>query len=488
MVLRKYLDGAKIESISQVENDRVLHFTFSNRNELGDIENIVLIVEIMGRHSAIILMNKESRKILDCIKHVGTSQNTYRTLLPGADYIDPPKQTQRDPFKVDDEWVFQNLSKAENLDGGYLQQHFQGLGSDTAQEIAYRLKKNSNEKMATWQKFWQEITEKPVPTLSRSHEKEFFTPVFYQFLGTDAAVYDSYSQLLDAFYEGKAEKDRVKQQSGQLLKKIQTDLKRNRSKLKKLQRSLKDTENAEEFRKKGELLTTFMAQVPRGAAEVSLSDYYNEDKPLTIKTDPAYSPAQNAQKYFQKYQKLKKSVHIVQDQIDQTQQEVQYLESVISQLEIATPKDVELIREELLQEGYIKKRRHGDKKNQKPSQPEKFVASDGTLILVGKNNLQNDKLTLKTARKTDIWLHAQKIPGSHVIIQNDQPSQETLIEAAILAAYFSKYRLSASVPIDYTKVRNVHKPNGSKPGYVIYEHQKTLFVTPTKEQVEKLQK
>ncbi|MFR5225285.1 MAG: NFACT family protein, partial [Enterococcus faecalis] len=277
------------------------------------------------------------------------------------------------------------------------------------------------------------------------------------------------------------------QQGGELIRKIENELKRNQKKLKKLQQTLADTENAENYRRDGELLTTFMAQVPKGATEVELPNYYEENAPLRISLNPALSPNQNAQKYFQKYQKLKNAVRVVKTQIQQTQQEISYLESVVAQLEIATPMDIEVIREELIEQGYLKRKKNKKQKQPKKSQPDLFYATDGTPILVGKNNLQNDQLTLRTAKKTDYWLHAKDIPGSHVIIRDAHPSEETLTEAALLAAYFSKYRLSSQVPVDYVQVKHVHKPNGAKPGYVIYENQRTLYVTPTEESIKKIQ-
>ena len=487
MMLRKFLDGAILETIQQIENDRVIHFTFSKRDELGDLQNIVLIVELMGRHSTIVLVNQSSGKILDAIKHIGMSQNSYRSLLPGATYIEPPKPMGLNPLTASKEEVFALLATAPELNGRYLQQHFQGLGKDTADELSARLLAQPNEKMAIWTEFWSSVTEAVVPTLTVTEKKEYFTPIPYQSLVGEQTTYATLSELLDAFYSGKAEKDRVKQQGGELIRKIENELKRNQKKLKKLQQTLADTENAENYRRDGELLTTFMAQVPKGATEVELPNYYEENAPLRISLNPALSPNQNAQKYFQKYQKLKNAVRVVKTQIQQTQQEISYLESVVAQLEIATPMDIEVIREELIEQGYLKRKKNKKQKQPKKSQPDLFYATDSTPILVGKNNLQNDQLTLRTAKKTDYWLHAKDIPGSHVIIRDAHPSEETLTEAALLAAYFSKYRLSSQVPVDYVQVKHVHKPNGAKPGYVIYENQRTLYVTPTEESIKKIQ-
>ena len=258
--------------------------------------------------------------------------------------------------------------------------------------------------------------------------------------------------------------------------------------MKKRQQTLADSENAEEFRQKGELLTTFMAQVPRGVSSVELNNYYDENRPLVIKLDPALTTNQNAQKYFQRYQKLRNAVKLVGEQIRETKEELAYLESILSQLELAGPMDIHLIREELVEQGYLKNRGTKKRKTEKKSQPEIFISSDGTDILVGKNNLQNDQLTLRTARKTDYWLHAKDIPGSHVIIRSSDPSEATILEAAEIAAYYSKYRHSAQVPVDLVQVKHIRKPNGAKPGYVIYENQTTYYITPHEENILKLKK
>ena len=485
MMLRKYLDGAILESIEQIENDRVIHFHFAKRNELGDLQNIILIVELMGRHSTIVLVNQETGKILDAIKHIGSSQNTYRSLLPGVEYIAPPKQEVLNPFSSDKEKIFQRLSQTE-LEPKAIQHQFQGIGFDTAQELTKRLLERPNEKMVVWHEFFSSIINHPVPTFYETTNKDFFTPIVYQVFSEQASAVTTYptlSQLLDSYYHEKAEKDRAKQQGGELIRKIENELKRNKNKLKKREQTLKESENAENYRRDGELLTTFLTQVPRGAKEVVLPNYYEEDRPIKIALDPALTPNQNAQKYFHRYQKLKNAVKLIGEQIQEAKDEIQYLESVLSQLEIAGPMDIEAIKEELTVEGYLKKKTQKKQKKKKPSQPDQYFSSDGTLILVGKNNLQNDQLTMKTAKKTDYWLHAKNIPGSHVIIKSDQPSDETITEAAELAAYFSKYRYSAQVPVDLVQVKHIRKPNGAKPGYVIYENQKTVIVTPEEEKI-----
>jgi predicted ribosome quality control (RQC) complex YloA/Tae2 family protein len=488
MMLRKYLDGAILEQIEQLDNDRVLHFNFKKRDELGDLQQIVLVVELMGRHSTVLLLNKETGKILDAIKHIGSAHNTYRSLLPGAEYIAPPKQDTLNPFTASDTQIFEKLSTLPELNGKALQQRFQGLGKDTADELAARLNEKPNEKLPAWQAFFNEL-QAPVPTYIQTEQKEFFTPILYPSLhGIELTTYPSLSTLLDAFYHKKAERDRVKQQGSELLKKVENEYKRNQLKLKKRQQTLADSENAEEFRQKGELLTTFMTQVPRGATAVQLENYYDENRLIEITLDPALTPNQNAQKYFQRYQKLRNAVKLIGEQIRETEEELTYLESILSQLELAGPMDIHVIREELVEQGYLKNRNLKTRKKEKKSQPEHFLSSDGTEILVGKNNLQNDQLTLRTARKTDYWLHAKDIPGSHVIIRSNEPSETTILEAAEIAAYYSKYRYSAQVPVDFVQVKHIRKPNGANPGYVIYENQTTYYVTPYEENVLKLKK
>lgn len=486
MMLRKYLESAILETITQIENDRVVHFSFSRRNELGDLENIVLIVELMGRHSAVILVNKETGKILDCMKHVGPSQNSYRLLLPGTEYIQPPQNDQQiNPFSDNAQQLFHLLSKETTLTASYLQENFQGLGKDTATEIAYRLNTEPQEKLKLWRElFSKEFT--VAPTWTVTENKEFFSPFPLDYLDASSTSYPTLSELLDAFYQGKAERERVKQQAGNLIKKVATDYKKNTKKIKKLKKELEESESAGDYQIKGELLTTYLYLVEPGQTEITLNNYYTNE-PITIQLSAQLNPAQNAQKYFKRYNKLKTGALMIQEQLDKARQEELYLSSIISQIELATPADISVIREELISEGYMKERKKL-KRAPKLSKPEHYISSDGDDIFVGKNNLQNDQLTLKSAKKTDIWLHAKDIPGSHVIIKNSHPSDQTLEEAANLAGYYSKYRLSSQVPIDYVQVKHIKKPNGAKPGYVIYENQQTLFITPSKEMIDKLKK
>ena len=472
MVLRKYLQGAVIESIEQIENDRIVEITVSNKNEIGDHIQATLIIEIMGKHSNILLVDKSSHKILEVIKHIGFSQNSYRTLLPGATYIAPPSTEALNPFMVKDEKLFEILQTQE-LTAKNLQNLFQGLGRDTATELERQL---LNDKLATFRNFFGQETN---PCLT---DKSFSC---VPFSSKTAENFDSLSQLLDIYYKDKAERDRVKQQASELIRRVENELQKNRQKLKKQEKELLATENAEEFRQKGELLTTFLHQVPNDQDQVILENYYTNQS-ITIALDKALTPNQNAQRYFKRYQKLKEAVKYLTDLIEETKATILYLESVETVLNQAGLDEIAEIREELIQTGFIRRRQR--EKIQKRQKPEQYLASDGkTIIYVGRNNLQNEELTFKMARKEELWFHAKDIPGSHVVISgNLNPTDEVKTDAAELAAYFSKGRLSNLVQVDMIEVKKLNKPTGGKPGFVTYTGQKTLRVTPDPEKIQSM--
>ena len=474
MVLRKYLQGALIESIEQVENDRIVEMTVSNKNEIGDHIQATLIIEIMGKHSNILLVDKSSHKILEVIKHVGFSQNSYRTLLPGSTYIAPPSTESLNPFTIKDEKLFEILQTQETT-AKNLQSLFQGLGRDTANELERIL---VSEKLSTFRNFFNQETK---PCLTETS----FSPV--PFANQVGESFTSLSDLLDTYYKDKAERDRVKQQASELIRRVENELQKNRHKLKKQEKELLATDNAEEFRQKGELLTTFLHQVPNDQDQVILDNYYT-NQPITIALDKALSPNQNAQRYFKRYQKLKESVKYLTDLIQETKATILYLESVETVLNQAGLEEIAEIREELIQTGFIRRRQR--EKIQKRKKPEQYLASDGkTIIYVGRNNLQNEELTFKMARKEELWFHAKDIPGSHVVISgNLDPSDEVKTDAAELAAYFSQGRLSNLVQVDMIEVKKLNKPTGGKPGFVTYTGQKTLRVTPDPEKIASMKK
>ena len=474
MVLRKYLQGAVIESIEQVENDRIVELTVSNKNEIGDHIQATLIIEIMGKHSNILLVDKSNHKILEVIKHVGFSQNSYRTLLPGSNYIAPPTTESLNPFTIKDEKLFEILQTQE-LTSKNLQSLFQGLGRDTANELESLL---VSDKLSTFRNFFSQETK---PCLTETS----FSPV--PFANRVGEPFANLSDLLDTYYKDKAERDRVKQQASELIRRVENELQKNRHKLKKQEKEFLATDNAEEFRQKGELLTTFLHQVPNDQDQVVLDNYYT-NQPITITLDKALTPSQNAQRYFKRYQKLKEAVKYLTELIEETKATILYLESVETVLNQAGLEEIAEIREELIQTGFIRRRQR--EKIQKRKKPEQYLASDGkTIIYVGRNNLQNEELTFKMARKEELWFHAKDIPGSHVVISgNLNPSDEVKTDAAELAAYFSKGRLSNLVQVDMIEVKKLNKPTGGKPGFVTYTGQKTLRVTPDPEKIASMKK
>lgn len=471
MIMRKYLQGAVIETIQQIENDRILEIIVSNKNEIGDHIKATLVVEIMGKHSNIILIDKNEHKIIESIKHVGFSQNSYRTILAGSTYIAPPKTKAINPFDISDQTLFE-LLQTNDLSPKNLQQLFQGLGRDTALELSHCLKDN---KLNDFRQFF---SREYYPSLT---EKSFSAVQF----SSSHETFQSLGQLLDYYYQEKAEKDRIAQQASDLIHRVQSELEKNIKKLAKQQDELLATENAEEFRQKGELLTTYLSMVPNNQDVVVLDNYYT-NQTIEISLDRALTPNQNAQRYFKKYQKLKEAVKHLKGIISDTENTITYLESVETSLNHASMEDINDIREELVETGFIKRRAHD--KQHKRKKPEQYLASDGkTIIMVGRNNLQNDELTFKMARKGELWFHAKDIPGSHVLIRDNlNPSDEVKTDAAELAAYYSKARLSNLVQVDMIEAKKLNKPSGTKPGFVTYTGQKTLRVTPTQGKIDSL--
>lgn len=483
MTMRKYLEGAILESIEQVDNDRIIKMNFKTRDELGDQQRLVLVIEIMARHSNVSLVNEKNHKIIDTIKHVGSDQNRVRLLLPGATFVMPPKQDKVNPYlpnQIYTDLVRKDLD--ENELAKQLQARYQGLGRQSAQELARELQASSD-LPTTYHTFLKQF-ENPDPVIydDNNGKRQFAAFLPSNIKEEQLTHYDTLSVMLDAFYAQKAERDRSKELAGQVLKVLHNELKKDRRKVKKLKQQLEDAAKADYYRIRGEILTTYLGKLTAGMTEITLPNFYDDNKPLKIKLDPELSPSRNAQKYFTKYDKLKTSVDYVKEQLKLANDEINYLANIESQIDLASPADIQEIRLELQQQGYIKQKRQKSKKRRKVrvSKPEEFHTSNGTTVLVGKNNLQNDRLSFKIANKNDIWLHVKDIPGSHVIIRDSDPDEQTLLEAAQLAAYFSKGRNSDNVPVDCLPAKRLHKPNGAKPGFVTFTGQKTLHVTPHK--------
>lgn len=487
-LLRKHVDGGIIEKIEQLDADRIIKVTINSKNEIGDDITRYLYAEIMGRHSNLILVEAETGKIVDSLKHLSPSVNSYRTVLPGSLYIAPPKQDKLNPITVTDEQLDEFFS--EIRDASDFVQGFIGFSPLHANELLVRAQNQQVNTREIFRSFIEEFTNGgSKPTYLEQGRKVIFSPIELHSYEEEKTYYPTLSSLLDRVFFARAERDRVKQQAGDLEQWLLGELSKLKLKLKKLGQDLKRAQNLEQFQLYGELLMANLYNFEKGATSVTVDNYYSEEgERITIQLSNRKTPIENAQSYYSKYNKFKNALIKVEEQINITNDDIEYFEMLHQQVAQASPADIEEIREELAEQGYMRMKK--SKKRKKPTKPtpEKYISSTGVEISVGKNNKQNDFLTFKLARKWETWLHTKDIPGSHVVIHSDNPDEQTILEAATLSAYFSKARDSASVPVDYTLVKQVKKPNGSKPGFVIYFEQKTVFVTPDEQLVMQLQK
>jgi len=493
MLLRKHIEGHILEDIYQVGTDRMIILEIKGRNEIGDLSYKQLIVEIMGRHSNVVLLDKARNTILDSVKHVSFAVNTHRAILPGQPYIFPPEQHKENPFEATVEDVLQKIDFNSGKLDRQLVDHFAGTSPLFAKEVIFQSGlANRSTVPNTFVKMIKNVEMGEIsPSIMINAGKENFYLFPLQHLQGEVKSFASLSEMLDRFYFGKAERDRVKQQGNDIERLIINEKEKNEKKIEKLKDTLTEAERADQFQRYGELLTANLYAAKKGMKEIEVLDYYDElGGTITITLDPRKTPSENAQKYFSKYQKAKHALLIVVEQIEKAREEVAYFDNLLQQVQAASPKDIQEIREELIEGGYIRERQKRKIKKVQNAKPvlDYFVATDGTEIIVGKNNKQNDYLTNKLAARDEIWLHTKDIPGSHVIIRSKEPANETIHEAASLAAYFSKARNSSSVPVDFTRVRFVKKPSGAKPGFVIYDNQQTVYVTPDEEMVLKLMK
>jgi predicted ribosome quality control (RQC) complex YloA/Tae2 family protein len=500
MLLRKYCEGGVIEAVRQVGLERIVEIDVRHRDELGDSSFKTIVLEIMGRHSNLILLDPATGIIHDGIRHVTPAISSYRVVLPGSAYVSPPSQDKVNPLdasSADFETTLASVPPADRLSdesavSGALLQAYTGLSPLVAREIAYRAADRRLEPWDVFESMMKQVSEHDYePNLVLSEDgKALFSAIALTHAKGEAQAFDSMHQCLEIFYRDKASRDLVRQRTTDLNRFLLNEIAKNEKKLVKLQETLKEAEEADLVRRMGELLTAHLHAFKRGDKSVDVIDYYEEEQPtVTIALDPLLTPNENAQRYFRKYNKQKNSRAIVTEQMDSTRTELEYLASVLQGLESATPNDIGEIREELVEQGYIRERgiRKGMKKKKKDTPSILcYTSSEGIPIYVGKNNTQNDYVTNRLGMSTDTWLHTKDIPGSHVLIRGTEYGEETLREAAVLAAYYSKARASSGVPVDYTRIRNVRKPNGAKPGFVIYDGQKTLFVTPDESLVQQM--
>ena len=508
MVMRKHLQSGKIIKIEQPDFDRILNIYVESLNELGDYSVKKLVLEIMGRHSNIILTD-ENNTILDCIKHIGHDTSSVREVLPGREYTLPPSQGKINTLELDDNNFKEVLGNNPSFEiQSVIYKNYTGISPIAASEICYRANVNGSTPVEALTDIQKEVIFNEFAKLvedikanrfypeSITNEKGKtidFSPIeMSQFNGFEIKKYTSISELIESFYANRDFAYRIGQKTQDLRKLITQNIERCIRKKDIQMQTLRSIKNRDELRLKGELLTANIYSIKKGMTTVELPNYYSENQELVaIELDSNKSPSENAQKYYKSYNKAKRTFEALKDQIKSNDEELAYLESVLTSVNNCTDEqDVKEIRRELREEGYVKKVKNQKDKSKKHSVPLHFISQDGFDIYVGKNNIQNDELTLKFARPRDIWMHTKNIPGSHVIIVANGHTipDTTLNEGAMLSAFYSKAKNSSKVPVDYTEKKNVKKPNGSKPGFVIYETNKTAYITTREEEIKKIRR
>ncbi|MGE7978088.1 Rqc2 family fibronectin-binding protein [Psychrobacillus sp. NPDC093200] len=486
MVLRKHLEGGIITAVRQHETDRIIVLEILGKNEIGDEITREIHMEVMGRHSNLLLIDPSRNLILESIKHLSPSMNSYRTILPGQPYISPPSQNKLNPLVYSEDLKNVILSVQDSKE---IVEQISGFSPLHAKELLHRMD-GVSDCLMIYKSFMDEFVKGGIAKqIVEVNGKTYYSPNALTHLDGDKFNEQTLGNLLDRVYFAKAERDRVKQQAGDLERWLQNELNKLKLKMKKLQKDFEQAERLDTFQLYGELLMANAYAIEKGLSEVELVNYYDETQgTIVIPLDSRKTATQNAQSYYSRYTKAKTALLKIEQQFEITKEDIDYFELLLQQVMQASPTDIEEIREELMEQGLLKMRASKKKKKPVKPTPEKYIASDGTEISVGKNNKQNDYVTFKIAKKSDTWLHTKDIPGSHVVIHSDKPSEIALSEAANLAAYYSKARESSSVPVDYTVVRQVKKPNGSKPGFVIYFEQTTLFVTPDEEKIRQMKR
>lgn len=508
MLLRKRLSGAKLVDIRQPGLERLLYLDFDATNDLGDKVRLSLVMEIMGKYSNIILVDGQG-KIVDALKRVDEEMSSQRLVLPGLSYELPPAQNKPCMLEYEPAQIVEAIAgqpKNQSLNKGILNA-LQGVSPVVCREIEYQVGRGQ-------ELFTRDLTQEQKDRLRFFLDRLFTTvrdtagspymvtkvkgkPMEFSFMnivqyGTLASVsqWEDFSSLLDEFYAERDRQDRMRAKSQDLLRLLTNASERLSRKINLQRAELAQSEDRERLRVCGDLINANLYRIEKGSPFADLENFYDENRMLRVKLDPALNATQNAQKYYKDYRKAKTAQQVLGEQIAQAEQELVYLDSVFDSLSRAqSESELNEIRQELREEGYLKAVR--DKRKPPAAMaPLEFVSSEGFRIFVGRNNRQNDKLTLKQANNNDIWLHTKNIPGSHTIIvtEGKQPGEATLREAAMLAAYHSRAKESSQVPVDFTQVRHVSKPQGAKPGMVIYVQYQTLYVTPQQELTGKLKK
>lgn len=511
MLLRKHLSGGKILSVSQPPLERVVSFELETLNELGDRVKRTLVLEAIGRRSNLLLLDEHNR-ILDCLRRVESNlgaSNPQRTLLPGLFYHLPPQQEKQNPFTQSSQQLQELLDAApeEVQIDQWLLDTFGGLSPLICRELAFqtggatdvRLHLLSSEGrqrlLSSLESLLHNVSaHQLIPTLLLREDAPYdftFLPIYQYGQKVTLKTYPDFSSLLDRFYEQREQLERAKQKGQDLIRSVTTARDRTARKIANQEKELAATQNRDRLRELGDIITSNFYQLKRGMHTFHTVDFYDpEGKEIDISLDPLLTPQQNAAKYYKDYNRAKTAETMLTQQLEKGRRELDYLNSVLESITLAEgEKDLQEIRQELTDTGYLRRHSKGKGREKRVvSKPMEFRSTAGLRISVGKNNTQNDLLTCKQASKYDIWFHTQKIHGSHVILWTDgtDPDVQSLQEAACLAAWFSQGRGSGKIPVDYTPVRYVKKPNGARPGMVIYTTYETAWVTPTEDLVKRL--
>ncbi|HIU56466.1 MAG TPA: NFACT family protein [Candidatus Ornithomonoglobus merdipullorum] len=499
MLLRKHIGSGKITAVEQVGFERIIKISVESYNELGDLTVKYLITEIMGRYSNVILVSEDGT-VIDSVKHVDGTVSSVREILPGGVYAPPPPQNKvpLTEFGADDTIPFDRPVKADKA----ILSSVAGISPLTAREIVYSVFGTTDVNAADVNTNKAAELKLAVMKLGERVRNKDFSPCIItdnatgklmEFSAVDIRQYErlasvqsagSMNEVVDDFYYRRDMHDRMRQKSAGIVKLLNNNIERVSKKLSILERTVKDAENREEYKIKGDLLTANIYRMQEGMKEIEADNFYEPGSaPMKIALDPSLSPSMNAQRYYKKYNKAKTALVEAAKQIEAARADLDYLESTLYVAENAeTIEDIDAVKDEMASLGYISRRsKQTRRKAKEKSKPMHFVSSDGFDIYVGRNNTQNDYLTLKFANTSDLWFHTKDIHGSHAVIKlgldKDVP-KNTILEAARLAAYYSQARESAQVPVDYTVIKNVKKPNGAKPGMVIYEGYNTVYVKP----------
>jgi len=511
MLLRKHLGSGRVLDIIQPGFERIVEMHIESPNEMGDKSIKRLIIEIMGKHSNIILVDDKGM-IMDSIRHVSKELSSVREVLPGRVYSLPPSQGKVSPMPVDRDHFFSLFAESKRVQQ-MIFQAYNGISPIVASEICLRANVATDDFTETIATDAQELLFDVFSSLyddvengrfdcriyeatEKGEKRDFSAVLLNIYKGReDGMHFDCPSQMLESFYKSQDVLNRLAQKTADLRKLVGNYIERCQRKAEIHHNTLLEIEDREELRKLGELLTAYIYAIPEGANIAKVVDFYDESgAEIEIPLDPTLSPSENAQKYFKGYNKAKRTFAALQEQMTANESDLNYLDSVLASIASAADEaDIAEIRMELAEQGFIKKAkktnpRKGKGVKEKKAKPLHYCSSDGFDIYVGKNNLQNDELTLRFARATDIWMHTKEIAGSHVIIQGAgrEISETAILEGAMLAAYHSKARLSSQVPVDYCPRKFVRKPRGAKPGFVIYDSYNTMFVTPKEENLPKL--